>query len=105
MKLHRTICLTEMSDQGVRFLAEIRRAGMDILFPQIKHDKVRTALDKGAVAVDIIVNKSAIQLFTRNNYTITSYTLIYHKLICISGFVYHIRSIYASEGDCTQGID
>ena len=30
-----------MSDQGVRFLAEIRRAGMDILFPQIKHDKVR----------------------------------------------------------------
>ena len=31
----------QTSEQGIRFLAEIRRGGMDILFPQIKHDKVK----------------------------------------------------------------
>lgn len=46
-----------MSDQGVRFLAEIRRAGMDILFPQIKHDKVRILQRKMINAAGITVDE------------------------------------------------
>ena len=87
-----------MSDQGVRFLAEIRRAGMDILFPQIKHDKVRRTLCKQIKAVGI-------KYLDYTSYDGKLHISIYNKFISISGFVYHIRGLYTGEGDSTQGIN
>ena len=71
----RIISLTEMSDQGVRFLAEIRRAGMDILFPQIKHDKVRISPGKRTIAASTTLAESTIHLSLINHYTTTNHTL------------------------------
>jgi hypothetical protein len=77
MKSHRIICLTEMSDQGVRFLAEIRRAGMDVLFPQIKHDKVRISSGKRTIADSTTLAESTIHLALINHYTTTNHTLYF----------------------------
>ena len=80
-----------MSDQGVRFLAEIRRAGMDILFPQTKHDKVRILKRKMINTVGITVDELNMQIYLFNYHTTTtanqklqSYTLWFScQVLCI----------------------